>query len=149
MRNLGQLGAGALLFALSAAQMASAAGAGNGTDAVPPLSPAADEVLILAVPVWSLHLQLNECLQAAERLLADPAHAALHARVGDPVITLNQKWGYLLRADFTRDDVAPPSVNRILCWVDGQIIVSKLSVSSLASFTSSRQPLAVPGAVRH
>ena len=125
------------------------ANAQNGSGLVPPLSPSADEILVRGVAAFSLHVQLNECVQSAERLLTDLAHAALNAHVGDPVITVNQKWGYLLRADFTRDDVASPLVNRIMCWADGQIIASKLSVPPLTSFTSSRQPLAVPGVVRH
>lgn len=125
------------------------AAAQNNADLIPPLHPSGDEVSIRAVPVWSIHLQLNQCLGSAERILADPANAALHARVSDPVIALNQKWGYLLRADFTSDDVAPSMVNRILCWTDGQIIASKLSLPPLSVFASSRQPLMVPGAVRH
>lgn len=138
----------ALAIPFIAHDVFAADGPGN-EETVPPLAPAADEVFIRAVPVWSIHLQLNGCLESAERLLADPAHAALHARVSDPVITLNQKWGYLLRADFTRDDVAPPIVNRILCWTDGQTIASKLSMPPLSSFTSSRKQLMVPGAIRH
>ena len=139
----------AVLLAVISAGTSCGAAPQNNADLIPPLAPSGDEVLIRAVPVWSIHLQLNQCLESAERILADPAYAAQHARVGDPVITLNQKWGYLLRADFTRDDVAPPMVNRILCWTDGQIIESKLSVPPLSDFAGSRRQLMVPGAVRH
>jgi hypothetical protein len=128
-----------------------AAGAGGqvNADLIPPLMPSADEIRVRAVPAFSIHVKLDECLQSAERVLADPAHVTLHTRVGDPFITLNRNWGYLLRADFTRDDVAPPSVNRILCWSDGQLIASKLSVPLLASIAESSHPLAVPGARPH
>jgi hypothetical protein len=126
-----------------------ATGGQENADFIPSLVPAAGEIPVLTVPPWPLHMQLNDCLESAKRVLADPVHAKLHACMSVPFITLNQKWGSLLRADFTRDDVAPPQINRILCWADGQLIASKLSAQPLASIAEYSRLLAVPGARPH
>jgi hypothetical protein len=130
-------------------QALAATGGRENPELIPPLAPGVDEVPVLAIPPYSLHIQLNDCLESAERVLANPFYAKLHARVGAPFVTLNQSWGYLIRADFTRDDVAPPQINRILCWAGGQLIASRLSIEPLAPIAERSHPLAVPGARPH
>jgi hypothetical protein len=115
---------------------------------LPPLVPSPNEVRLLAVPALPIHEQLDQCLEAARRFLDMAEYSLLHVRVGPPYISLNPSWGYLLRADFTRDDVSPPSVNRIVCWQSGQIIASKLAVLPLGP-GGEPPPLAVPGARGH
>lgn len=127
---------------------ASPAGQEN-SDLIPPLAPSSDETPVLAVPAFPIHVELDACLESAGRMLANSVHAALHVRIGRPFLTLNQKWGFLLRADFTRDDVALPLVNRVLCWQNGQLVASKLLLPPLDSLAALSHPLAVPGARPH
>ena len=118
------------------------------SELIPPLAPTPDETPVLAVPALPVRVELDACLQSAGSMLADSVHAALHVRIGRPFLTMNQKWGFLLRADFTRDDVALPLVNRVLCWQSGQLVASKLLLPSLDSLAELSHPLAVPGGRR-
>lgn len=137
-----------ILLLSAAAATASLVGERN-SDLIPPLAPSPDETPVLGVPAFPIHVELDACLQSAGSMLADTAHGAPHVRIGRPFLTLNQKWGFLLRADFTRDDVALPLVNRILCWQNGQLVASKLALPPLDSLAELSHPLAVPGARPH
>jgi hypothetical protein len=110
---------------------------------VPPIAPAANEIPVAGVAVWSIHQELQQCMKDAATTLTGVAHNALHARIGEAHAFVNPVWGYVLRADFTREDVSPPLINRIICWRDGQIIVSRVSTPPLPSVESER-PVAVP-----
>ena len=145
-----KLFASALTILLLSVAAATASPVGHeNSGLIPPLSPSSDETPVLAVPALPIHVELDACLESAGSMLTDSVHAALHVRIGRPFLTLNQKWGFLLRADFTRDDVAPPLVNRVLCWQNGQLVASKLALPSLDSLAQLSHPLAVPGARPH
>ena len=108
---------------------------------VPPIAPKVNEVLIAAVPVWSIHEQLKQCMKDAAATLT--GNAAIGVRVAAAHAFFSPDAGYVLRADFRRDDVSPPLVNRIVCWQNGQLIVSRISAPPLRSIDAER-PLAVP-----
>jgi hypothetical protein len=110
---------------------------------VPPIVPAADEKPILGVPAWSINEELRQCMSDAAAVLKEQAHAELHARIAPAHAYYSPESGYILRADFTRDDVSAPLINRIVCWQNGQLIVSSVSAPPLPSEESER-PLAVP-----
>ena len=84
-------------------------------------------------------------LTVSTAMLTGEAPATSHVRVGAAHTFFSPQWGYLLRADFTRDEIAAPSVNRIVCWENGQLIATKLSVMALDS-AGAPPPMAVPGA---
>jgi hypothetical protein len=129
-----------LILAVATQGLANAA---EGTRSLlPPLVPSADEQPILAVPLFNVQKSLEACLDDAKAGLNKSATPA--ASVDAPHFALNRHWGYLLRADFVRADVAPPSVNRIVCWQDGQIVAAKLVIPPLGPVAASH-PLAVPG----
>jgi hypothetical protein len=137
----------AIIFILSGMQvMAGAVNAGELTRSLrPPVVPAADEQPVRAVPVWGLNKRLQQCLSEATANLNDIAGSPVS--VGSAHFALNRRWGYLLRADFTRADVAPPAVNRIVCWQDGEIVAAKLAIAPLEPVEQTH-PLAVPGIPR-
>jgi hypothetical protein len=134
----------AIAFILAGLHVASgAANAGGMTRSLlPPPVPAADEQPILGVPALNFYKRLEQCFNEAKANLNDMAGSPVS--VGSAHFALNRRWGYLLRADFTRDDVAPPSINRIVCWGDGQIIAAKLAIPPLESVERSHL-LALPG----
>ena len=109
---------------------------------LPSFVPDADEIPILGVPLVNVHKAFEQCLSDATASLNDSAGPPVS--VGSPHFYMNQRWGYLLRADFSRGDVTPPSVNRIVCWTDGQIVASRLAILPLGPVEASH-PLAVPG----
>jgi len=134
------------LILAAVAILASKTAMGEPAPRIPPIVPASDEVPIRSVPVFSLNQELQQCIKGAAAVLIDEAHSSLHARVGETHAFFNQQTGYVLRADFIRDDVPPPLINRIVCWPNGQLIVLRLSVPGLVS---AGQPLAVPQARPH
>lgn len=111
---------------------------------VPAVTPAENELPIRGVAAFSIHRELDQCLKDASALLAEGSGGALHAQVGPAHTFFSQEIGYILRADFTRDDVSPPLINRIVCWHTGQLIASRISAPPLAA--ESRKVIAVPGA---
>lgn len=109
---------------------------------IPPIVPAMDEMPIRGVPVFTIHQELQQCLKDATTFLNG---GAPNARIGTTLIFSSQSAGYILRADFSRDDVSPPLINRIVCWHTGQLIASRISAPPLPS-EQSEKALAVPHA---
>jgi hypothetical protein len=134
----------AIALILTCLHVAGAASASEITRSLlPPLVPAADEQPIIGVPALDLHKRLEQCFNEAKANLNDMAGSPVS--VGSSHFSLSRHWGFLLRADFTRVDAAPPLVNRIVCWGDGQIIAAKLAIPPLGS-VDQRHLLALPGA---
>jgi len=113
----------------------------------PPIIPATDEVPILGIPAFSIHQELERCLSDAATLLGKE-NDALHVRIGTPQRFYSPTAGFVLRADFTRDDVLPPLINRIVCWHTGQLIASRISAPPLSA-KEREKTLAVPHANPH
>jgi hypothetical protein len=136
-----------MILAMPASGGFCAAEAENGPRAgtIPTIAPTTDETPVRAVAVWSLNQDLQHCMEDATAVLA---RASLHASVGPIHTYFSPRSGYILRADFTRDGVSPPLTNRIICWQDGQMIVSRIAVPGLDSGTQP-PPLAVPQARPH
>ena len=127
-----------------ACQVRSAVAEDSNQSSVPPIVPAADEIPILGVPAFSIHQELEQCLKDAADLLGGEA-GTLHLRIGTAQRFYSPRSGFVLRADFTRDDVPPPLINRIVCWHTGQLIASRISAPPL-SRKRSEKALAVPHA---
>ena len=111
---------------------------------VPAIVPAPDEIAVRGVPAYGIHLELEQCLKDAAALLGGE-NGALHIRIGQAQRFYAAGSGFVLRADFTRDDVPPPMINRIVCWHTGQLIASRISVPPLSS-EEPEKALAVPQA---
>jgi len=124
---------------------AALAGAPNAQN-MPPIVPGADEMAIRAVAVLSIHVELDQCIKDAAAILTSQAHSALNAHIDSVHTYLSQSLGYIVRADFTRNGVSPPLVNRIICWQDGQLIVWRVPPPPLPASDNERL-LAVPSAL--
>ena len=139
------------LFAVTALAMliavASYSATAEPTDAgkLPPIVPASGELPIRGVPAYPIHLELEQCLKDAEALLGGE-NGTLHVRMGTAQRFSSPDLGFILRADFTRDDVLPPLINRVVCWHTGQLIASRISAPPLSPEQADKA-LAVPQAL--
>jgi hypothetical protein len=112
---------------------------------VPPIVPATDEIPVRGVPAFSIHLELEQCLKDAAALLGRE-DSTLHVHIGASQAFYSHDSGFVLRADFTRDDVSAPLINRIVCWQNGQLIALRLSAPPLSP-ELSKKAIAVPQAI--
>lgn len=133
------------LALLIASQSHTAAAEQSNAGKVPPVVPASDEVPIRGIPAYGIHLELEQCLKDAATLLGGESNS-LHVRVGTVRRFYSPASGFVLRADFTRDDVPSSVINRIVCWHTGQLIASRISTLPLSQ-EESEKALAVPHAL--
>jgi hypothetical protein len=111
----------------------------------PPIVPAMDELPVRGVPLFNIHQELDQCVKDATALLGGKSAGPVHVQIGMPQTFFSQDLGYILRADFTRDDVRPPLINRIVCWHSGELIVSRISAPALSP-DEPQKAIAVPSA---
>ena len=132
------------LALLVSCQSYAAAGDESNTGKVPPIVPATDEIPVRGVPAFSIHLELEQCLKDAAAFLGRE-DSTLHVHIGTSQAFYSPDSGFVLRADFTRDDVSAPLTNRIVCWHTGQLIASRISAPPLSP-ELSKKAIAVPQA---